>query len=260
MTVRDVVIMPSILAVCIMLLLCLPRCAVGKQLGVVDADELARPEDVEHMQQVAQARAEAQQGGSKDPMSFRIVSVACGPRHTLALTSSGRVFAWGCNANGQLGLGDKENRYVPTLVKGELGAARCIMIAATWRGSSALTRERVVYEWGAAGAVAESMLRASRGQGLDPHNPTSYLAIVEDTLPRRAYVKVCYVLCILPVSTSKVSVYASPIHRVPRAIKPRACIAHGREACPFHAVSLKPRNRLELVWMQSCAALQMRLS
>ena len=35
-----------------------------------------------------------------------IVQLACGWRHSLAVSSAGNVFAWGRAGNGQLGLGD----------------------------------------------------------------------------------------------------------------------------------------------------------
>lgn len=34
-----------------------------------------------------------------------IVQVACGIKHVLALTNNGEIYAWGSNAEGQLGLG-----------------------------------------------------------------------------------------------------------------------------------------------------------
>jgi alpha-tubulin suppressor-like RCC1 family protein len=37
---------------------------------------------------------------------FKIVQVSCGSVHTIALTETGRLFSWGCNTRGQLGLGD----------------------------------------------------------------------------------------------------------------------------------------------------------
>ncbi|XP_061576509.1 probable E3 ubiquitin-protein ligase HERC6 [Cololabis saira] len=39
------------------------------------------------------------------PLSIRIVQVACGNSHSLALTTGGDVFSWGSNSHGQLGLG-----------------------------------------------------------------------------------------------------------------------------------------------------------
>lgn len=42
--------------------------------------------------------------------------VACGYAHTLALTDEGFVYAWGANAYGQLGTGNKSNQGLPTLI------------------------------------------------------------------------------------------------------------------------------------------------
>jgi len=46
-----------------------------------------------------------------------ISSVACGWQHSLALTPSGFVFAWGLNVHGQLGVGNFEDRNTPSEVK-----------------------------------------------------------------------------------------------------------------------------------------------
>ena len=35
-----------------------------------------------------------------------VIQVTCGEEHSLALTSGGNVYSWGCNSQGQLGLGD----------------------------------------------------------------------------------------------------------------------------------------------------------
>jgi alpha-tubulin suppressor-like RCC1 family protein len=44
------------------------------------------------------------------------VDVACGNSHVVALTASKRVFSWGLNSKGQLGVGDTKTRYKPTQV------------------------------------------------------------------------------------------------------------------------------------------------
>eukprot|EP01124_Arcella_intermedia_P015033 TRINITY_DN21584_c0_g1_i1.p1 TRINITY_DN21584_c0_g1~~TRINITY_DN21584_c0_g1_i1.p1 ORF type:complete len:801 (+),score=154.51 TRINITY_DN21584_c0_g1_i1:86-2488(+) len=46
-----------------------------------------------------------------------VISVACGSKHTLALTYSGDVLACGSNEYGQLGLGDNISRNTPVKVK-----------------------------------------------------------------------------------------------------------------------------------------------
>ena len=46
----------------------------------------------------------------------RVIKVACGANHTLAFTANGLLFAFGSNARGQLGLGDREDRFEPRQV------------------------------------------------------------------------------------------------------------------------------------------------
>jgi alpha-tubulin suppressor-like RCC1 family protein len=43
--------------------------------------------------------------------------VCCGSEHSFCLSTEGEVFSWGLNFKGQLGLGDFENRYEPTIVE-----------------------------------------------------------------------------------------------------------------------------------------------
>jgi alpha-tubulin suppressor-like RCC1 family protein len=43
--------------------------------------------------------------------------VALGASHSLALTREGRVYAWGDNKDGKLGLGDRQRRTIPALVE-----------------------------------------------------------------------------------------------------------------------------------------------
>ena len=45
-----------------------------------------------------------------------VMGIAAGLAHTVACTDSGAVFAWGWNSDGQLGLGDDQNRCQPELV------------------------------------------------------------------------------------------------------------------------------------------------
>jgi len=52
-------------------------------------------------------------GSAEDP----IVNISAGARHSVALLKSGKVFSWGLNKHGQLGLGDSENRHEPVELK-----------------------------------------------------------------------------------------------------------------------------------------------
>lgn len=44
----------------------------------------------------------------------KVIGVSCGPYHTLAVTESGEVYAFGVGLNGRLGLGDEQARSAPT--------------------------------------------------------------------------------------------------------------------------------------------------
>ena len=57
------------------------------------------------------------QAGVKLPKGTSVKSISAGCQHNLAVTSSGKVYAWGENAVGQLGDGTKKNRKNPILVK-----------------------------------------------------------------------------------------------------------------------------------------------
>jgi len=123
---------------------------------------------------------------------FQFAAIACGGRHSLAILTDGRVLSWGCNSNGQLGTGDKKERAWPTPVRGPWladsivagGGGTAIQVAAGWRHSLALTRDRRVLEWGHAGAAAEVRIRQELRVQFDPDDPESYLEPIEQLVPR----------------------------------------------------------------------------
>ena len=59
--------------------------------------------------------------------------MVCGARHTLCVTATSQVYAWGHNGDGQLGLGDTLDRRAPTLLEG-LWAMPVLQLAAGERG------------------------------------------------------------------------------------------------------------------------------
>jgi len=82
------------------------------------------------------------------PSNNKVVQVVCGARHCLALASNGKVFSWGDNENGQLGLGnDKSFSRGQNEVKA-LSNLPVYMIAAGGSHSFALTLSGTLFAWG----------------------------------------------------------------------------------------------------------------
>jgi Domain of unknown function (DUF1963)/Regulator of chromosome condensation (RCC1) repeat len=75
-----------------------------------------------------------------------IQQVAAGKRHSLALTSSGGVFAWGDGHSGQLGDGARENRYPAVEVSGLSSGVRAI--AAGYNCSYSISGDGALLSWG----------------------------------------------------------------------------------------------------------------
>ena len=89
----------------------------------------------------------------KDLSKHAIVSLACGGKHTAAVTDTGDVFTWGWNCSGQLGHGDFTDRTLPAVVKGlalvkVLQHARFVQVAAGKEHTAALSDTGAVYAWG----------------------------------------------------------------------------------------------------------------
>jgi alpha-tubulin suppressor-like RCC1 family protein len=81
------------------------------------------------------------------PTNEKLRSVSAGAAHALALTESGKVYAWGLNSSGQLGLGHTTNINTPTPVSA-LNGKKIISIAAGDNHSLAMDDAFIVYSWG----------------------------------------------------------------------------------------------------------------
>jgi alpha-tubulin suppressor-like RCC1 family protein len=81
------------------------------------------------------------------PREVKVVSASAGQTHVLALTTTGRVLAWGDNEQGQLGIGSRQDRNVPVFVHLPNGA-HITSIAAGQFHSLALTRGGKILGWG----------------------------------------------------------------------------------------------------------------
>lgn len=74
------------------------------------------------------------------------VAVAAGVGHSLAVMADGRVFAWGLNSYGQLGIGSHDNTDTPVQVTGI--PPDVTAVASGYGHSLALTADGRVFAWG----------------------------------------------------------------------------------------------------------------
>lgn len=77
-----------------------------------------------------------------------VAQVECGRNHTLCVTGTSQVYAWGANDRGQLGLGDSNDRRSPCMIEA-LWALPVLQLAAGASHSAALTSNGFLFTWGA---------------------------------------------------------------------------------------------------------------
>ncbi len=82
----------------------------------------------------------------KLPKNLKVKAISAGCEDGFALTSSGRLYAWGANGKGQLGDGTHQNRRNPVLVKLPAGA-KATMVSAGCKHTMAVTNEGLL-GWG----------------------------------------------------------------------------------------------------------------
>lgn len=78
-------------------------------------------------------------------LTNQVISVAAGGFHSLALDSSGDVWAWGYNWDGQLGDGTTADQHTPVRV---VGLGDVVAISAGENSSYAITRDGRLWAWG----------------------------------------------------------------------------------------------------------------
>lgn len=76
-----------------------------------------------------------------------ISQISGGWRHTMALTSDGKLFGWGWNKFGQVGVGDNVDHCSPVQVKFPLDQ-KVVQISCGWRHTLAVTERQNVFSWG----------------------------------------------------------------------------------------------------------------
>src|SRR5690606_4513144 len=81
---------------------------------------------------------------------LKFIANASGQSHHLALDSKGRIWAWGNNSDGQLGIGNTRFTKNPMLIKSSrFYGAKIIAIAAGQSHSLALDEQERLWSWGA---------------------------------------------------------------------------------------------------------------
>ncbi|KAK3086212.1 hypothetical protein FSP39_015293 [Pinctada imbricata] len=78
----------------------------------------------------------------------KILKVACGSHHSLALSQEGEIYAWGQNNCGQVGSGTTTNQPTPRKVMAVIGTKVASSIACGQTSSMALMENGEVYGWG----------------------------------------------------------------------------------------------------------------
>jgi alpha-tubulin suppressor-like RCC1 family protein len=94
-----------------------------------------------------------------------VIYIAAGEFHSLAITSGGDLWAWGCNQYGQLGNGTTETSEVPILIKENV-----IAVSAGYGHTLALTKDGTLYAWGnnARGQLGD-------GTNINRHSPEAIM-------------------------------------------------------------------------------------
>eukprot|EP00262_Sarcandra_glabra_P007883 TRINITY_DN20990_c0_g1_i1.p1 TRINITY_DN20990_c0_g1~~TRINITY_DN20990_c0_g1_i1.p1 ORF type:complete len:441 (+),score=87.48 TRINITY_DN20990_c0_g1_i1:226-1548(+) len=76
-----------------------------------------------------------------------ISQISGGWRHSMALTSDGRLYGWGWNKFGQVGVGDNVDHCSPVQVRFPL-EQKVLQISCGWRHTIAVTERQNIFSWG----------------------------------------------------------------------------------------------------------------
>ena len=84
-----------------------------------------------------------------DVYKEKIISVKCGFKHTVCLSSARRIYTWGRNKNGQLGTGNLIDQLIPVPISLNIfPLEKVVQIQAGFRSSIFLTENRNIYYTG----------------------------------------------------------------------------------------------------------------
>ena len=105
-------------------------------------------------------------------------SVALGECHTLVCSEDGRVYSFGQGTFGQLGHGNREHAYTPTLIEAPLEGKCVVQVACGAGHSMALTHDGRLFTWGK-GGIGNSGGNLGHGSNVDYTTPYTVEALNE---------------------------------------------------------------------------------
>ncbi len=88
------------------------------------------------------------------PISEKIVQLSCGMEHCIAKTSLRKVYTWGSNSNGQLGLGHFKRVKKPKMLDFFKNTIVVEQVAASAMGCIVLDSNSRLYWWGSNGMLS----------------------------------------------------------------------------------------------------------
>lgn len=100
--------------------------------------------------------------------TIRIIDIACGASHVIAIADDCSVYGWGMNIRGQLGLGDSDTRHSPTILPGTF----LQKAYADGNSSAGINSSGELYTWGSGSSYRlMHMIEVEGGetQGFDSH-------------------------------------------------------------------------------------------
>ena len=158
--------------------------------------------------------------------SEHIVDIACGDKHTAAITSGGDLYTWGENSRGQLGLGDFRKQHTPRRVM-ELQGKMVLQISCGAYHTACILDDETVYTWGA-GAVGRL--------GLDHEQDTPVPTVVESLEGKNIQQVLCFaehtIAVTVPANTASGGMFDSDSQT--RLLQKVKELEVRRSRCPHH--------------------------
>ena len=97
-------------------------------------------------------------------LQVKLVKVTVGAGHAIALSHSGKVFSWGLNVLGQLGLGNTDPRWSPTQILALKDTCIADIVSGAGHNFAIDRKSNTVYSWGASADFQTGVMVLPSGQ------------------------------------------------------------------------------------------------